>query len=132
MYEDGDGEELDAAELRELMVPVSKVSASTKQLLRDFAKSSASPCSNKEETTSEKKPESSSEKFRFGEPETTSLKESSVVATNAKVELRLPIDTEENFVSKTFFGFGVFFGVLVSYQHPHYRVIFLIFVLCLS
>lgn len=36
--------------------------------------------------------------------------------------LQEPVDSYDNYVSKTFFGFGVFYGLLVSCQLPFYKV----------
>ena len=49
-------------------------------------------------------------------------KHSVLAASEGPLVLQEPVDTYDNYVSKTFFGFGVFYGLLVSCQLPFYKV----------
>jgi hypothetical protein len=167
VYEDGDCEELELREVREVLVAAQSVSAEKQELLRGYGRSMTARAAPSDFSTSRgirrgrdtssgrgsgKKAKKSEEKVKkkkggggkrkpkqkpkmaVTSPFVTSTpppvgRESDVsnsgilaAAGGETLVLQEPVDTYDNYVSKTFFGFGVFYGLVVSCQMPFYKV----------
>jgi hypothetical protein len=144
VYEDEDEEEFKSSELRAILVPPASVPPEKQATLRAIAnaKTTTTPTSDSVDTNSARFGESS-RKRSFNKSSSSGKKKkskkaksngtSNVVAstppasgTKAVVELRLqePVDSYDNYVTKTFFGFGEFYGLVVSCQGPYYKVLY--------
>lgn len=139
VYEDGDCEEMALAELNACLVPLSQVTADKEMILQSYALSMTADASPHDFVESKKTKKTTSGKKRKSysksEPEafvtSTPPEESSGKGTHtllateeAPLELKEPVENNDNYVSKTFFGFGVFYGIIVSCNAPYYKVLY--------
>ena len=137
MYEDGDCEDLDYGELKSCLVPLGQVSEDKKELLKNFAKSmtaAASPADFHKTSTSKNDvssgilhegdvlPEKVGSPLQQHDDAAVKDKPSLFMSGDSTPILREPVDSNENFVSKNFFGCGAYYGLLVSCKSPYYKV----------